>query len=94
MSGLTLDAALALARAHLAAMERPELPLAIAEESTVEGPEAFVFFWSSRAYLEDPEDYRNVVVGNRPLRVDRMTGEVRQLLPGEAPEGAVGLGPS
>jgi hypothetical protein len=92
MCGLTLDAARVIARDHLAATERPGRPLAIAEQATVEGPDAFVFFWNSGAYLEDPEDFQEAVVGNHPLRVDRTTGEVRQLLPGEAPESAVGLG--
>jgi Immunity protein 35 len=88
---LTRDEARAIARASLDERERPEVPLELIDESTIEGPEAFVFFWNSRAYIADQSDYRQMILGNVPIRVDRATGEIRMLSRHDSPEEEAGL---
>ena len=91
---LTREEARAIARVHLDSMERPDLPLVLVDESTVEGPDAFVFSWQSRAYFEDPEGaWDQLLLGNVPIRVDRATGEIRMLSREASPKREAGLEP-
>ncbi len=65
--------ALALAEAHIAAIEGPELR--IQEESTQRHSFGWMFFYQSAGYL-DTGNFSLMVAGNAPLIVDRFTSAV------------------
>lgn len=53
------------------------LELGLAEEATIEGDFGWVFFWTTRAYLET-EDDRYALVGNAPILISRRDGSLHE----------------
>ncbi len=51
------------------------LELGLVEEATIEGDFGWVFFWTTRAYLET-EDDRYALVGNAPILISRRDGSL------------------
>lgn len=49
--------------------------LVLLEDKTIERPFGWVFFYDSKKYLETG-DYRDIVLGNAPIIVDRRDGSV------------------
>lgn len=56
--------------------EYPEL--VIDEDATQEKPFGWVFFWNSKEYYETG-DFKNSIVGNGPIVVDRCDGSIHEL---------------
>ena len=46
-------------------------------DATITRPYGWVFFYQSRAYLQNPTDVSRALAGNAPFLVDRVNGEVR-----------------
>ena len=55
--------------------ESDVLELGLVEEATIEGDFGWVFFWTTRAYLET-EDDRYALVGNAPILISRRDGSL------------------
>ncbi len=53
------------------------LELGLVEEATIEGDFGWVFFWTTRAYLET-EDDRDALVGNAPILISRRDGSLHE----------------
>lgn len=53
------------------------LELGLVEEATIEGDFGWVFFWTSRAYLET-EDDRYALIGNAPILISRRDGSLHE----------------
>jgi hypothetical protein len=65
------------ASVHLAAFaEEAECEVVIVDSATIERAFGWVFFYQSREYVETG-DFAHRLVGNAPLIVNRLTGEVR-----------------
>ena len=56
--------------------ESDVLELGLVEEATIEGDFGWVFFWTTRAYLET-EDDRYALVGNAPILISRRDGSLQ-----------------
>jgi Immunity protein 35 len=69
------NAATAIARAHLAKISGGSPNRALLEEQTLERPCGWIFFCTSRRFLETG-DYRDALAGNAPFIVDRDDGSV------------------
>ena len=55
--------------------ESDVLELGLVEEATIEGDFGWVFFWTTRAYLETQDD-RHSLVGNAPILISRRDGSL------------------
>lgn len=66
-----------LAESHISQIAGSEISFAILDARTVERPFGWVFFYQSRRYLET-RDPSEVLAGNAPLIVDRLTGEITE----------------
>ena len=51
----------------------------IVKDLTLTRPYGWVFFYQSRAHLQNPSDISSALVGNAPILVDRVNGELRVL---------------
>jgi hypothetical protein len=78
---LTLGEARALVERHLVSVTS-ELPsgdaLVVVDESTIERPWGWVFFYTSKLWRETQE-FRYAIAGNAPLLIERSTGKVHEL---------------
>nr|WP_145545920.1 YrhB domain-containing protein [Variovorax boronicumulans] len=54
---------------------------AIYREETIALPYGWVFFYNSREFLADPSNHKDSLVGNVPILIDRVNGELRVLGP-------------
>jgi hypothetical protein len=76
-SGMSRHDARAHAERLLDEMVRPSVEDAvIVDEHTRESDDAWVFIYNSRAYLETGS-FRDMIVGNAPILVDKATGQTR-----------------
>jgi len=50
-------------------------------ENTLTRPYGWVFFYNSAEYIADRSDFRHSLLGNVPILIDRVNGELRVLGP-------------
>ena len=74
---ITRDKAKAIAASHIAALTDDDLPCEILDSETLERSYGWVFFYQSRRYLET-KDPSELLAGNAPLIVDRLTGKITE----------------
>ncbi|WP_420106728.1 YrhB domain-containing protein [Herbaspirillum huttiense] len=67
----------ALAESHISQIAGSDVSFAILDDQTVERPFGWVFFYQSRRHLET-RDPSEVLAGNAPLIVDRLTGKITE----------------
>src|SRR5688572_834819 len=80
------DAAMDLALAHLAKLvPADDKEIVLLENQTIERPFGWVFFYDTKAYVEGG-DFRDALLGNAPLIVDRHDGSVHETGTGEPVE--------
>jgi hypothetical protein len=60
---------------HLLELETDAIPLVLLEEHTMEEDFGWVFFWTSKKYLETGAD-EDMLLGNCPLIVDNEDGSI------------------
>jgi hypothetical protein len=46
-------------------------------DATLTKPYGWVFFYETKAFLEDPSNFEAAALGNAPITVDRIDGEIR-----------------
>ena len=63
----------------------PEDDLVIFDDSTIEKPWGWVFFWGSRMW-QMTEDLKYAIAGNAPLLVEKQSGRVMVLVTARATE--------
>jgi len=67
----------ALAESHISQIAGRETSFAILDARTVDFPFGWIFFYQSPRYLETREP-SEVLAGNAPLIVDRLTGKITE----------------
>ena len=72
---LSITQAQSLAEAQLSGSSDDSLELVVLTSATLETSFGWVFFYQSRAYVES-HDPMEALVGNAPLIVNRITGDV------------------
>jgi hypothetical protein len=87
VAGVNADAAVRTARAGVEG-HRGEIEYVLLDDETVETDVGWVFFWTSRRFVETG-DLSDAVAGNGPLLVDRRDGSLHQLWSGESWETGV-----
>jgi hypothetical protein len=85
--GITFGQAIDIAKAEIA-RDAGSLELVIEEEKTIERPFGWVFFYTTKKYLDTGnEEY--LMPGNSPLIVERYEGKVTVLSSSVLPEMAI-----
>jgi immunity protein 35 of polymorphic toxin system len=80
------DAAMDLARAHLAKLvPSNDKEIVLLENQTIEKSFGWVFFYNTKEYIENG-DFRDALLGNAPLIVNRHDGSVHETGTGEPVE--------
>jgi len=77
MDMTTIVEAKKIAEGHLAKMVGSSEAILIVDDSTIETDFGWIFIWNSRRYLESG-DFRDALLGNVPLIVDRANGSVHE----------------
>jgi hypothetical protein len=85
---LTRQQALAAVSAKLLAMSSPENPFVVVDKHTIEKPFGWVFFYNSKKFLETGL-FRDGLVGNGPIIINRDTGSIEFLSSGVLPSHSI-----
>ena len=73
----TFQVARTLAESWVRAMS--EVDAELVKDATIARPYGWVFFYQSRAHLQNPSDFSSALVGNAPILVDKVDCEIRVL---------------
>lgn len=76
MSNISFEQARILASEYVSEQDC-DLDLVIQDDETIEQDFGWVFFYTTKKYLETG-DFRDMVVGNAPVIVDKDTGELTE----------------